>query len=82
MNPAMEHTPNRLQKHWPKARVFIQQSWPKIGEVELRRINGDFDVFAKYLNEYYDDFPKTEAEARTRLQNFLNVCDAENPEGH
>lgn len=77
----MEHTSNRLQKHWSKARLFIGERWPKITEVELRQINGDYDTFARFLNEYYNDFPRTEAEARSLLQRFLNKCDEENPEG-
>ncbi len=77
----MDHTTNRLQKHWPKVRVFIQQTWPKMTDVELGRINGDFDVFAKYYNEYYGDFPRGEASARELLQKFTNHCDVEDPEG-
>lgn len=77
----MDHTNNRLQKHWPKVKTFIHENWPKITDVELKRINGDFDTFAKYLNEFYNDFPRTEALARTALQKFLNRCDEENPEG-
>lgn len=81
MPSPMEHTNNRLQKHWPKAKVFIRQKWPKITEVELKRINGDFDLFTKYFNEFYNDFPFGEAKARTDLQKFLNTCDTESPEG-
>lgn len=77
----MNHTTNRMQKHWPKLRVFIQQTWPKFTDVELKRINGDFDVFAKYYNEYYGNFPQGEAQARDQLQKFSNQCDAEDPEG-
>lgn len=78
---SMNHTTNRLQKHWPKVRVFIQQNWPLFTDVELRRINGDFDLFAKYYNEFYGDFPKGEATARMVLQQFVNRCDQDNPEG-
>lgn len=76
----MIHTNNRMQRHWKEVGDFIGQNWPKFTAVELKRINGDFDVFLTYLKEYYGNFPQTEAVARGKLQAFFNEMDARHPE--
>ena len=76
----MSFTNNRLQRHWREAKPFIKATWPKFTDVELSRINGDFDQFLFYLEEFYGDFPRTEAVARGKLQVFLNDMDAKHPE--
>ena len=68
-------TTNRLQTHWEEAKPFIKETWPKIGDVELKRIKGDYDKFLHYLNEYYEGYPKTEASALNKMQRFLNAQD-------
>jgi len=65
-------TPNRLQEHWEEAQKFIKREWPKFSETTLKNINGDFDKFLFYLKDIYNDFPKAEAIARTKIQKFLN----------
>lgn len=74
-----EHTNNRMQKHWDETSAFIVSSWPKFTDVELDRINGDFDTFLKYLWEYYGGFPQTEALARAKLNRFFNEMDEKFP---
>ena len=76
----MSHTNNRMQRHWAETKTFIKATWPKITDVELNRINGDFDQLAVYLKEFYNDVPRTEAAARDKLQRFLNGMDAKHPE--
>lgn len=76
----MSHTNNRMQRHWAETKIFIKSTWPRITDVELNRINGDFDQLAFYLKEFYNDFPRNEAVARDRLQRFLNQMDAKHPE--
>jgi hypothetical protein len=71
----MEHTANRMQEHWTEAKLFIKKTWPKFTEVELKRINGDFDRFLATLHELYNDFPAREAEAREQLNRLFNRLD-------
>jgi hypothetical protein len=74
------HTNNRMQRHWLEVKNFIKTQWPKITDVDLTKINGDFDKFLFYLQEYYNGFPLNEALARGKLQGFLNNMDAQHPE--
>lgn len=62
-----------MQQHWDRTRDFIKAEWPKISEAALRKINGDYDLFLKYLKESYGNFPLEEANARNKIQNFLNT---------
>lgn len=71
----VEHTPNRMQEHWPEVKLFIKKTWPKFSEVELKRINGDFDRFLTTLREFYNDFPAREADAREKLNRLCNRLD-------
>lgn len=71
----MPHTPNRMQTYWSETRAFIQENWPKITDVDLDRINGNFDNFLFYLKQYYNNFPLNEAIARGKLQKFFNAMD-------
>lgn len=68
----MSFTANRFQTFWPQAKDFIKQMWPKFTDVELGRIDGDYDTFLEYLSEFYNDFPKTEAIARDKLKKLFN----------
>lgn len=61
-----------MQLHWGQVKEFIRREWPKISESALDRINGDFDLFLKYLIEAYDNYPLEEAKALDKLQRFLN----------
>ena len=76
----MEHTNNRMQKYWPETREVIKKTWSKFTDVELGRINGNFDKFLEYLLEYYGGFPMTEAIARSKLNTFFNDMDQKYPE--
>lgn len=64
-----------MQLHWGQVKEFIGKEWPKISESALERINGDFDLFLKYLIESYDNYPLEEAKALDKLQRFLNALD-------
>lgn len=68
-------TPNRLKTHWPEVAGFIQQQWPKISNSAIKNINGNFDVFLKYLKDEYNNFPLEEAIARNKLQEFINTLE-------
>lgn len=71
----MPHTPNRMETYWPEAREFIKKTWPRFTDVELDRINGNFDRFLFYLREFYNNFPLQEAIARQKLQRLFNALD-------
>ena len=68
-------TPNRMETHWEKAAGFIKKEWPLLSDTAIRRINGNFDLFLKYLKETYNNFPLEEARARDKIQRFLNSLD-------
>lgn len=68
-------TPNRLETHWNEVKKFIKNEWPDLSDTALQRINGNYDLFLKYLKEAYDNFPLEEAKARDKLQRFLNKLD-------
>ena len=68
-------TPNRLQNHWKEISHFIKKEWPKISDTALKNMNGNFDLFLKYLKEAYNNFPLEEAKARDKIQSFLNGLD-------
>lgn len=70
-----EHTENRMQKHWATARTFIKEKWPQFTDVQLDRINGNYDLFNDYLKEYYGGFPLTEATARAQLKKLFDALD-------
>lgn len=65
-------TPKRIQTHWKEIKGFIKQEWPLISDTAIKKINGNFDLFLKYLKEAYNNFPLEEAKARDKLQRFLN----------
>lgn len=71
----MSTTPNRMQNYWNESREFIKSNWPLITDSDLDVINAKFDVFLEYLEDYYNDFPKTEAIARSKLQGLFNELD-------
>lgn len=71
----MDTTLNRMQTYWPESREFIKKNWPQFTDVELDRINGNYDCFLTYLKEFYNGFPLLEAKARQLLQEFHNELD-------
>lgn len=64
-----------MQTYWTDSQTFIKANWPKFTDVELTRINGNYDSFLKYLNDLYGNFPLTEAIAREKLYKFYNTLD-------
>lgn len=74
----MPHTSNRMETFWPETREFIKKTWPKFTDVEINRINGDYDLFLKYLKEFYNNFPLMEAIALDKLQKFFNYQEEKN----
>jgi len=74
------HTNNRMQRHWQETKSFIKENWPKFSDVDLTRINGDFDKFSFYLKEFYNKFPLNEALARDKLRHFHDKMDELHPE--
>lgn len=61
-----------MQVHWGKVKEFIRREWPDISDTALEKINGDFDLFLKYLKEITNNFPLEEARALDKLQRFMN----------
>ncbi|OVE81701.1 hypothetical protein BVY03_02900 [bacterium K02(2017)] len=65
-----------MKNYWAESEAFIKENWPKFTAVEIKRINGNYDTFLKYLKEYYGNFPLTEAIARDKLNKFyLNLSE-------
>lgn len=69
------HTDNRFETYWNQAKDFIRTEWPKFTDVELNRINGNYDLFLRYLKEFYNGFPLQEAIALGKLQKLFNALD-------
>lgn len=68
------NTPNRIQLYWASVKAFIQKEWPKITEVDLEDIDGEYDRLILKIKELYGgpDPITREAEVKGKLQRFLN----------
>ncbi len=68
-------TDNRFETYFTEASDLIKKTWPKFTDVELTRINGNFDSFLFYLKDFYGNFPMNEAIARSKLQKLFDTMD-------
>jgi hypothetical protein len=63
-----------MQKHWDAAKVYLKREWPRLTEVDLEEIDGEYDLLIHKVNELYGlgDEIQIEAGIKDRLQRFLN----------
>ena len=69
--------PNRMQLHWPEVQVFLRKEWPRLTDVDLDEIDGEYDRLIAKVNELYDGpIPITqEASIKGKIQRFLNTLE-------
>lgn len=66
--------PNRLQEHWEEAKRFLKREWPRLSEVDLEEIDGEYDRLIRKIKEVYGGPEEImqEAAIKGRLQSFVN----------
>lgn len=71
---AMPTTPNRLEQHWEEAKLFLRQEWPRLSEVDLEEIQGQYDRLIGKIRELYGGNVEImqEAAIKGKLQLFFN----------
>lgn len=67
-------TPNRMQRHWGEVQRFLKREWPKITDVDLEEIDGEYDRLIRTVQNLYGggDEIQIEGSIKTKLQAFLN----------
>jgi uncharacterized protein YjbJ (UPF0337 family) len=67
-------TPNRMQKHWDAVKPYLKREWPRLTDVDLEQIDGEYDRLIGKVRELYrtGDEIQIEAGIKGRLQRFLN----------
>ncbi len=70
----MKTTPNRMQLHWDLMKAYLRREWPKLTDVDLEEIDGEYDRLIHKLKEIYrcGDEIQIEAGIKGKLQRYLN----------
>ncbi len=73
----MPITPNRMQKHWDAVKPYLKREWPRLTDVDLEQIDGEYDRLIGKVHELYrtGDEIQIEAGIKGKLQRFLNGLD-------
>lgn len=68
------NTPNRMQAHWPAVKSYLKREWPKLTDVDLEQIDGEYDRLIRKVKELYGGSVEIQQEAgiKGKLQRFLN----------
>ena len=71
---SMPTTQNRLEQNWEEAKLFLRQEWPRLTEVDLEEIQGEYDRLIHKIRELYRGNAEImqEAAIKGKLQLFLN----------
>ncbi len=69
--------PNRMQRHWSETRNFLQREWPRLTDVDLDEIDGEYDRLIHRIRQLYraGDEIQIEGGIKTKIQRFLNGLD-------
>lgn len=67
-------TPNRMQRHWGEVKHFLVREWPKIADVDLEEIDGEYDRLIRIVRGLYGGGEEIQLEGaiKTKMQAFLN----------
>lgn len=67
-------TPNRMQRSWSEVRGFLKREWPRLTDVDLDDIDGEYDRLIHKIKAVYGgpDEITQEAKIKGKLQRFLN----------
>lgn len=70
----MKTTPNRMQRHWGEASLFLKREWPELTEVDLEEIDGEYDRLIRKVRELCGggDEIQLEGAIKTKIQTYLN----------
>lgn len=71
------NTPNRMQARWEEVSRFLKREWPKLTEVDLEEIDGEYDRLIHKIKELYGGFSEITQEAgvRGKIQRYLNALE-------
>lgn len=66
--------PNRMQHHWENVRHFLKKEWPKLTDVDLEEIDGEYDRLIHKIKELYGGPEEImqEAAVKGKIQRYLN----------
>jgi uncharacterized protein YjbJ (UPF0337 family) len=66
--------PNRMQRHWENVRRFLKKEWPKLTDVDLEEIDGEYDRLIRKVKELYGGGEEImqEAAIKGKIQRYLN----------
>ena len=69
----MPTTSNRLEQHWEDAKLFLRQEWPRLSDVDLEEIQGQYDRLIGKIRELYGGNVEImqEAAIKGKLLRFL-----------
>ena len=67
-------TPNRMQRHWEAVKSLLKKDWPKLTEVDLEEVDGEYDRLIHKVRELYGGGEEIQIEAaiKGKIQRFLN----------
>ena len=70
----MSTTPNRMQLHWVEVQPFLKRIWPKLTDVDLEEIDGEFDRLIQKIKQLYGGPEEImqEAPIKSKIQRYLN----------
>lgn len=63
-----------MQRHWNIVKDYLRREWPKLTDVDLEEIDGEYDRLIHKLKDLYrcGDEIQIEAEIKDKLQRYLN----------
>lgn len=67
-----------MQQHWSEARHYLKREWPKLTDVDLEEIDGQYDRLIGKIRELYNGRAEITQEGaiKTRLQKYFNGLDS------
>lgn len=70
----MSYTKNRMEKYWEAVVPFLKREWPKLTDVDVEEIDGEYDRLIHKIRELYDGSEEImqEAKIKGKIQIFLN----------
>lgn len=63
-----------MQKHWSAVQQFLRREWPRLSDVDLEEIDGEYDRLIHKLKVLYRGGAEIQMEAgiKGKVQEFLN----------
>ncbi len=69
---------NRMQHHWVEAKSFLKRQWPRLTDVDLEEIDGEYDRLIIKIKDLYQGPTEITQEAgiKDKLQKFFNQIES------